>query len=124
MDDATLRGLLQDLREGHTGDPDRGAEAFTADARWRDNSGDPWLVGRGEILAHLLGFGGRRERWDPSEVVVEGDVALVRFCLAYQADSVAFAREGWARLGLGEERLTSWDAIWTEVEVGVERWAS
>jgi hypothetical protein len=104
------------------GNADQGAEAFSADARWRDNAGEPWIEGQDAILEHFLALGGRREMWDPSEVVVEGNIALVRYRFAYQADSVAFAQQGWAKLGLGEDRLTSWDAIWTEVEIGHDAW--
>lgn len=113
MDDATLRTRLQDLREGQTGDPERGAAAFTADGRWRDNAGEPWHEGQAAIRDHLATLTGDHE-WDPFEVVVEGAVALVRYRQRVPGPDGATDREGWARLGLGEDRLTSWDALWTE----------
>lgn len=112
MDDATLRARLQDLREGHTGDPDRGAAAFTDDARWRDQADRDWIVGRDAIRTHLAARS-ERDEWDPTEVVVEGTTALVRYRNVVRTGDDEVVREGWARLELGEERLRSWDALWT-----------
>lgn len=122
MNDQMLRARLQDLREGHTGNPERGALAFTPDARWRDNADEPWIEGAPAIESHLGQFGDRHELWDPWEVVVEGDVALVRFRLAWRSGNVATSHEGWARVGLGEDHLTSWDAIWTALPVTLDLW--
>ncbi len=116
MDDATLRTRMQDLREGHTGNPEQGAEAFSPDGRWRDNAGEDWLTGRDAIREHFESLAGGEVTWDPFEVVLEGSTALVRYRLTHRSDGVDFACEGWARLGLGEEHLTSWDAIWAQVE--------
>lgn len=117
-----LDELLETVAAGFTGDPDAGTEAFIEDASLRENADQPPLIGREDISAYFLAFGGRREQFEVAEVVREGDRAAVRYVLRFRADAHAYEQRGIAMLQLSDGRIASWDGVWVEVDADPGSW--
>ena len=123
MDRTRLDQLLADVAAGVGGDADRAVEAFTDDGRLRDGMDAPWATGEDELLAHFLAYGGRRERFEVVSVLLDGDRAAVRYVLRFRSDAHAYGQFGTAWLELGDGRIASWDAVWTEAETDLAAWS-
>ena len=108
--------VLAALTAAHQGDADAVDGAFTADAVMDDDG--LVLQGIDEIRNHFLAFGGRREKFEITDV----QTGHIHWRLHYRADASAFVQEGTARVVISDGLIAQWDSAWEERETGLDAW--
>ena len=114
--DVVGAAVLASLVAAHEGDADAADDAFAPDAVLIDDGME--LRGLDEIRNHFLAFGGRREKFEITDV----QPGQIQWRLHYRADASAFVQEGSARVVMTDGRIARWDSDWVERETGLDAW--
>lgn len=120
---AGLPAPFDRLADVLAGDPDAPDEVFTDDVRLVDHPSGERAEGLDEVRETWAEFAGRRAVATIDEILGDDERAAVRFTIRFRADAHQYAHVGTAWADLDGDRISSWEAVWVEIDEDLSAWA-